>query len=277
VVQEYQQPLKKMSGFAVLVAVTGNQHDRIQPAAGKASSRRLSAAAEAMSGLQSCRIILLMGAPGSGKGTQGSILQSKFGLRSISTGAMLREEARRDTAAGRRLKKTMSSGGLVSDAMVCKAVESQVLAFAASRPAVNTLILDGFPRTVKQARYLDRLLDSLGYARPVAIHLDVPNDVLLERLALRRQCAACGAIYGPAASGVCPADGQPLVGREDDEAGIVARRLAAYEAETLPVIDFYRTCGRFDAYRRIDGNRSAAEIANDLCETLVFAETAVAA
>jgi adenylate kinase len=220
-----------------------------------------------------------MGAPGSGKGTQSSMLQSQFGHVSISTGAMLREEARKDTLAGLRLRKIMASGGLVSDRLVCDAVASQIRVFSASSgQAGDNLILDGFPRTVRQATYLDRLLENLNCARPLVIHLDVANEVLLHRLAHRRQCAECGAIYSAASAGRCQIDGGALVERDDDQEGVVERRLSAYEAETVPVLDYYRTREYSgEAYRRIDGNRSAAEIAKDLCEILLFAETAVAA
>jgi adenylate kinase len=200
------------------------------------------------------------------------LLVSKFGMAAISTGAVLREEAKRNTSAGFRLRRTMNAGELVDDATVCDAVASRIrLAGSSARPG-DGLILDGFPRTVGQAKALDSLLESLGMPAPLVVHLDVPNDVLLRRLARRRQCAKCGAIYNGGSR--CRMDGGLLVDRDDDNEGAVARRLAEYEAETLPVVDYYR--GR--DYRRIDGNRSAAEIAKDVCDILLFfAATAVAA
>jgi adenylate kinase len=153
----------------------------------------------------------------------------------------------------------------------------------------TNLILDGFPRTVEQARYLDRLLADLEMPGPLVLHLDVPADVLQHRLARRRQCAVCGTIYnlasGPAFAGVsargsrCTVDGGALVERDDDSEGVVARRLAAYETATLPVLDYYRKRDyRAGNYRRVDGNRGAAEIAKEVCDiVLFFADDAVAA
>ena len=240
------------------------------------------------------RIILLMGAPGSGKGTQSSLLESQFGFTCISTGAMLRQEARQDTPAGFRLRQIMASGELVDDATVCGAVAAQIKTLTAQSHAVKAnrakanLIIDGFPRTVEQAKCLDRLLGEMGVPGPLVLHLDVPQDVLLRRLARRRQCAVCGAIYslasGPAVSelsaggGRCRIDGGALVERDDDSEGVVERRLVAYSTSTLPVLDYYRKRDyRSGIYRRLDGNRSAAEIAKEVCDIVLFADTAVAA
>jgi adenylate kinase len=234
------------------------------------------------------RIILLMGAPGSGKGTQSSILESQFGFTCISTGAMLRQEARQDTPAGFRLRQTMASGELVDDATVCGAVASQIRTLTAqSRGANANLIIDGFPRTVEQAKCLDRLLGEMNVPGPLVLHLDVPQDVLLRRVARRRQCAVCGATYTLASTtvgelwaggGRCRIDGGALVERDDDSDGVVARRLEAYATSTLPVLDYYRRRDYGSGiYRRLDGNRSAADIAKEVCDIVLFAETAVAA
>ena len=223
--------------------------------------------------LQGGRVILLMGAPGSGKGTQSSILESQFGFTCISTGAMLREEARQDTPAGFRLRQILASGELVDDDRVCFAVASQIKnLMAQSDGAKANLIIDGFPRTVEQAKCLDRLLEEMGLPGPLVLHLDVPHDVLLRRVARRRQCAICGAVS--AVGGRCRVDGGALVERDDDSEGVVERRLAAYATSTLPVLDYYR---KRDSYRRLDGNRSAGEIAKDVSNIVLFADTAVAA
>jgi adenylate kinase len=233
------------------------------------------------------RIVLLMGAPGSGKGTQSSLLESEFGFTCISTGAMLRQEAKQDTPAGFRLRHIMASGELVDDATVCQAVASQIKALSGkSRGMTANLIIDGFPRTVEQAKCLDRLLSDMGMANPLVLHLDVPQDILMRRLARRRQCAVCGAVYslasgsGTAASaaGRCKIDGGALVERDDDSEGVVERRLVAYADSTLPVLDYYRKRDYGSGvYRRLDGNRSAAEIAKEVCDIVSFADTAVAA
>ena len=230
-----------------------------------------------------------MGAPGSGKGTQSSLLAARLGIAAISTGAMLREEAKRNTPAGFRLRQTLATGALVDDAVVSEAISSRIAAsyFEAGHRSPS-MILDGFPRTVGQARSLDRILEGLGIPGPLVLHLDVPHEVLVNRLARRRQCATCGAIYnlasGPAFAGVtaqgsrCRIDGGALVERDDDSEGVVARRLAAHETETLPVVEYYRKRDyRGGIYRRIDGNRGAAEIAKEVRDIVLLADTALAA
>lgn len=209
------------------------------------------------------RVILLLGAPGSGKGTQSALLASRLGITVVSTGAILREEARRSTPAGFRLRQTMATGALVDDETVCEAVGARVENL---RPD-EQLILDGFPRTLNQARCLDRLLEGLGMPGPLVLHLDVPGDVLLRRLASRRQCAKCGAIYNlasrPSVKGSrCQIDGAALVERDDDSEGVIGRRLDAYNAETLPVVEYYASRN----YRRIDGDRAPAEIGKEVLE-----------
>ena len=229
------------------------------------------------------RVILLLGAPGSGKGTQSALLARHPGIVSVSTGAMLREEARRDTPAGYKLRQKLSTGELVDDGTVCDVVASQLRSFQGKAASGVSLILDGFPRTVGQARVLDMLLEGLGMPAPLVLHLDVPNEVHRRRLSGRRQCARCGAIYnltsGRSARGSrCQIDGGALVERDDDSEGIVVRRLAAYEAETKPVLEYYRNRGYRDGtYRKIDGNRPPGEIAAEVREIVGFSATAVAA
>ncbi len=221
------------------------------------------------------RIILLLGAPGSGKGTQSALLSSQLGITVLSTGAILRDEARRNTPTGFRLRQTMSAGALVDDETVCEAVAARVKSLLPD----EQLILDGFPRTLKQAQSLDRLLEGLGMPSPLVLHLDVPGKVLLRRLASRRQCAKCGAVYNlaskPSIKGTrCQIDGGALVERDDDSEGVITRRLAAYNAETLPVVQYYANGN----YRRIDGDRVPAEIAKEVLEIAGFlAGAAVAA
>lgn len=254
------------------------------------------------------RVILFIGAPGSGKGTQSALLASQSGIPVISTGEILRAEAKRNTPAGFRLRQTLASGELVEDRVVCEAVAARIAQWCGvhREPPVDpsapgsvvsvrrdqkrrggSLILDGFPRTVAQARMLDSLLENLGIASPLVLHLDVPADVLRRRLVCRRQCAICGAVYNLASErsgrgSRCQIDGGALVERDDDSGGIVERRLATYEAETLPVLNYYRRAGggtRSDSgYRRLDGDRSAAEIANEVREIVgLTGTTAVAA
>jgi adenylate kinase len=231
-------------------------------------------------GSQPNRIVMFIGAPGSGKGTQSSLLASRLGFTSISTGAILREESKRNTPAGFRLRQTLAAGVLVDDETVCETVVSRILDIANSASSARSVILDGFPRTAHQASRLDRLLEGLGIPGPLVLHLDVPGDVLLRRLARRRQCAKCGAIYNLMATGGsrCSIDGGALVERDDDSEAVVAKRLAVYSTETLPVVEYYRKRQNCNGiYRRIEGNRPAAEIAKEVCDIVLFAGAALAA
>jgi len=228
-----------------------------------------------LEGAPAGRIILFMGAPGCGKGTQSSLLAAATGISSISTGEILRQAARQATPEGLRLRDIMASGGLVDDITVCDAVISRIRTM---ERGAGSLILDGFPRTVTQAKKLGRVLEALGIDPPLVLHLDVPNEILVQRLSRRRQCAVCGAIYSLASASPtrCETDGGPLMERSDDNEEVVRKRLAAYEAETLPVLDYYR--GRRDRnYRRIDGCLTPAEIANDVRDIVLFDGTPVAA
>jgi adenylate kinase len=220
------------------------------------------------------KIILFMGAPGCGKGTQSSLLASATGISSISTGEILRQEARKSTPEGLRLREIMASGGLVDDLTVCDAVISRIRTMERGS---GSLILDGFPRTVAQAKKLSRVLEALGIDPPVVLHLDVPNEILVQRLSWRRQCALCGAIYSAASGSLtrCERDGGSLMERADDNREVILKRLAAYEAETLPVLDYYRRRGDGN-YRRIDGCLTTAEIAADVRDIVLFAGTPVA-
>ena len=157
------------------------------------------------------RVILFLGAPGSGKGTQSSRLSSTLGFPCLSTGEMLRSEARRNTPAGFRLRRLLNCGALVSDAMVCSVVRTTL-----TRDTLHAgIVLDGFPRTVQQAAWLDSLLADFGLPVPTVLHLCVSRTELLRRLTARRYCAVCGATYNGGLR--CENDGSALVGRDDDQ------------------------------------------------------------
>lgn len=209
----------------------------------------------------SSRMILFLGAPGSGKGTQSAWLSARLGLPALSTGDMLRAEAKEDTAAGLRLREILASGALVSDEVVCDAVAARLW----REMRRNGIILDGFPRTLKQAEHLDRVLMEMEAPGPMVLHLDVSRDRLVERLTARRQCAACGEIYNliskPSRAGArCQKDGGELVQRSDDSESVILRRLVEFESWCSPVIDYYRNRD----YHRIDGDRSAEAISREL-------------
>lgn len=196
-------------------------------------------------------MILFLGAPGSGKGTQSSWLAGRLEISSLSTGDMLRGEAKRNTPAGRKLRQVLGSGALVADSLVCDAVETRLK----REPAERGIILDGFPRTLKQAQRLDEILAHMGKAQPLVLHLDVSRDRLTGRLTARRQCAVCGTIYNllsrPSRSGnVCENDGGRLVQREDDTEAVIHRRMREFDLACAPLIEYYSGAD----YHRIDGD-----------------------
>jgi adenylate kinase len=211
------------------------------------------------------RVILMLGAPGSGKGTQSSWLSKQFGIPCLSTGEILRTEAKRNTPAGFRLRQILATGALVDDDMVCAVVGARL---QREKPE-NGLILDGFPRTVQQACFLDSLLADLGLPRPTVIDLEISKEGLLRRLAGRRQCAVCGSVYNlisrPSRRGSrCETDGGALVQRDDDTEGVILHRMEEYEAFSAPLIDYYKTAN----YHRVTADRDVNAIAKDLLSAL---------
>lgn len=182
-------------------------------------------------------------------------------MPSLSTGDMLRAAAKQDTPAGLRLREILASGSLVSDAIVCEAVGSRLK----RELRQQGLILDGFPRTLKQAECLDQILAGMKMPGPLVLHLDVSREHLLERLTARRHCAVCGAIFNilsrPSLAGTrCENDGGELLQRDDDSEGVILRRLAEFEAACAPLVEYYR---RAD-YHRIDGDRDPDLVSADL-------------
>ena len=220
------------------------------------------------------RVVVFLGAPGSGKGTQSSWLSAQLGMPCLSTGEALRSEARWNTAAGVRLRRTLAAGALVSDEVVCDVVGARLRREALSKG----LILDGFPRTVSQAVYLDSLLADLGLPRPMVIYLQVSEAGLLSRLAARRHCAVCGAVYNlisrPSRRGPrCELDGGLLIERDDDREEVILRRLNEFEASSAPLFDYYRS----GDFHRVDGDRELDVVASDLMEIAASEEFSVAA
>lgn len=199
-------------------------------------------------------VLLLFGPPGSGKGTQSRLITNWLGIPAISTGDMLRSEIQAGTELGESVRSIMTSGGLVGDELV-----NQMLAHRVSQPdCKNGFLLDGYPRTVDQADYLDRLICQRGLPKPIILHLDVPLDALMGRLTSRRQCPVCGTIYNllhqpPRKAGLCDNDGTALVTRKDDQDEVVRERLRTYEAQTRPVLAHYQDRA---AFYQIRGDRS---------------------
>ncbi|NIP81091.1 MAG: adenylate kinase [Gemmatimonadetes bacterium] len=196
--------------------------------------------------------VILLGAPGAGKGTQGALLAKKHGVERISTGELLREAVRRGTALGQEAKRYMDAGELVPDDVILGMVR-EVLGGAG-----GGFILDGFPRTLEQAEGLDALLEELELRLDAVLVLRVDEDVLVKRLSGRRSCPECNAVYNiyfdpPAVAGVCDECGAKLVERADDDADTVRRRLQVYERQTRPLIDYYERSGTPVKY--IDGDQ----------------------
>ncbi|MCB1025777.1 MAG: adenylate kinase [Acidobacteria bacterium] len=208
------------------------------------------------------KIVVLIGAPGAGKGTQARLLQAELGIPQISTGDMFREIQKADTALAREVKEILASGKLVPDDVTFEMVKERT----AREDCEGTYILDGFPRTPRQAEMLESL--AIGQGNQIsAILIDVPLDKLEQRLTGRRSCPECGEIYNiyhkmPKVEGFC--DFHPdskLTHRADDTIEKVRVRLETYEENTKPLLEYYESSGRL---RRVDGTRKLDEIFNEL-------------
>lgn len=212
------------------------------------------------------RAVILLGAPGAGKGTQAREVSQRLGIPHISTGDMLRDAVKRRTPQGLAAQSLIDAGALVSDEIVCGIVEERLR----EADCANGYILDGFPRTLAQARFLDGLLQSNGKLEPLALNIHVDPEVLVKRAAGRRTCPKCGRIYNlyfrPAQrEGFCDADGSPLIHRGDDKEETIRQRQQAYERQTQPLVDYYR---QRDHCREVDGNRELSAITSQLCAFL---------
>lgn len=203
--------------------------------------------------------IIFLGPPGAGKGTQAQIVCQRLGIPQVSTGDMLRAAIAAGTEMGRKAKEYMDQGQLVPDEVVIGIVKDRL----ADPDCQKGYILDGFPRTVEQAKALSTFAKI-----DVAINLDVPDDVLVKRLSGRRVCPLCGAPYHVdrlSGETVCRADGTPLIQRDDDKAETVLNRLAVYHQKTAPLIDHYREAGLL---KNIGGGLSLEEISEEIFRTL---------
>lgn len=199
--------------------------------------------------------VVLLGAPGAGKGTQAKRIGARFGIPQISTGDLLRDNVHRGTALGVQARDVMARGELVSDDLVCDMVKDR-LREADCRPG---FILDGFPRTPAQAGWLDAFMEHeffdnyrAGRCKPIVVLIDVDYNELLLRLTGRRTCLANGHIYNvhfqpPRFDEVCDVDGSKLVIRNDDREEVIRERLNAYEHQTRPVAEYYQQQGRLFA------------------------------
>jgi adenylate kinase len=214
--------------------------------------------------------IVLLGAPGSGKGTQAKRLVERHGIPQISTGDLLRAQRAAGTPLGQRAQAAMDAGKLVDDEIVLGMIRERL----SEADTQNGFILDGFPRNIAQAQALDTLLGELGKPLDAVVQLEVDYDELTRRIAGRRTCSDCGHVVnlftsppGEADSEICPKTGAPhrLLQRPDDNEATVAERLRVYDDQTRPLIDFYREQGLL---REIDGEGELDEVTERLEEAL---------
>jgi adenylate kinase len=207
--------------------------------------------------------LILLGPPGAGKGTQAEIITQKRGLVQLSTGDMLREAVKNDTAIGEEASAIMESGGLVPDEIVIKIVAERLSA----SDCANGFILDGFPRTLNQAAALDNLLQAQGKQLDAVIEIKVDDAVLIDRISGRYMCADCGASFHdtnhkPKVPGVCDRCGSTeFIRRKDDNAETVRNRLMAYYRETSPLIGYYFAK---DKLRSVDGMAPISEVSSQI-------------
>ncbi len=210
--------------------------------------------------------LVLLGAPGAGKGTQAKILVEKYGIPQISTGDLLRAAVAAGTALGKEAKSYMDKGELVPDSVVLGMVEERLK----QDDCKKGYILDGFPRNTKQAEALDKMLSPLNMSLTAALNVDVPFDDLMKRLTGRRTCKACGQMYNvyfnaPKKEGVCDKCGGELFQRDDDKEETIKKRLEVYNAQTAPLIDYYDKKG---ILKSVAGTGSIDDIFKKVCGAL---------
>jgi adenylate kinase len=210
--------------------------------------------------------LVLLGAPGAGKGTQAKKLIEKYGIPQISTGDLLRAAVSAGTQLGKEAKSYMDRGELVPDRVVLGMVEERLK----QDDCKKGYILDGFPRNVAQAEALDKMLNDLGMSLDAALSVDVPFDDLMKRLTGRRTCKACGQMYNiyfnpPKKEGVCDKCGGELFQRDDDKEETIKKRLEVYNSQTSPLIDYYSKKG---ILKSVNGTGSIDEIFANICKVL---------
>lgn len=210
--------------------------------------------------------LVLLGAPGAGKGTQAKILIEKYGMPQISTGDLLRAAVAAGTALGKEAKSYMDKGELVPDSVVLGMVEERLK----QDDCKKGYILDGFPRNTAQAEALDKMLASLNMSLTAALSVDVPFDDLMKRLTGRRTCKACGQMYNiyfkaSAKEGVCDKCNGELYQRDDDKEATIKKRLEVYSAQTEPLIGYYKNKG---IVKSVSGTGSIDEIFKKVTEAL---------
>ncbi len=206
--------------------------------------------------------IVLLGAPGSGKGTQGDMITKKYGFPRISTGDLLREEVAAGTPLGDIAKRAMERGELVKDELVLEMVEKRIQ----QDDCQDGYVLDGFPRNIPQAQKLE----ALDRTSEVIIEIFLEDDIVVKRLSSRRICSICGTIYNllvkvPKQTGVCDACSGMLIQRDDDKPEVIEERMKVYHGQTEPLVEYYRTKGVF---HRVNGDDTIQSVFEGICRVL---------
>lgn len=210
--------------------------------------------------------IIMLGAPGAGKGTQAKRIADRYQIPHISTGDIFRSNIKNGTELGMKAKSYMDSGNLVPDELTLELVVDRL----AQDDCKNGYVFDGFPRTIPQAEALDQALEAKGEKVDFAINIDVPDPNIVMRMSGRRACLKCGATYhlkfnAPAKQGICDRCGNELTLREDDKPSTVFKRLAIYHVQTQPLINFYKNKG---CLVQIDGTKDVNEVFCDILKVL---------
>ena len=206
--------------------------------------------------------IIMLGAPGAGKGTQAKMIAEKYGIPHVSTGDIFRANIKNGTELGMEAKKYMDQGQLVPDELTVKILLDRV----AQDDCKNGYVLDGFPRTIPQAEVLDKALTELGDAIDFAIDVNVPDENIVKRMSGRRACLSCGTTYHiehipPKKEGICDKCGQELVLRDDDKPETVLNRLKVYHDQTQPLIEYYKKAG---ILKSVDGTQDLNKVFEDI-------------
>lgn len=202
--------------------------------------------------------IIMLGAPGAGKGTQAKQIADKYHIPHISTGDIFRANIKNGTELGKKAKEYMDQGALVPDELTCDLVMDRI----AQDDAKNGFVLDGFPRTIPQAEALTAALEKIGQKMDFAIDVDVPDENIVNRMSGRRACLNCGATYHivsipPKKEGICDRCGSEIVLRDDDKPETVQKRLTVYHEQTQPLIDYYKKQGILQS---VDGTVPMEEV-----------------
>ena len=210
--------------------------------------------------------IIMLGAPGAGKGTQAQMIADKYNIPHISTGDIFRANIKNGTELGKKAKEYMDKGLLVPDELTVQLLLDRV----ANDDCKDGYVLDGFPRTIPQADVLDSELTKLGDKVDFAVNVDVPDENIVRRMSGRRACLKCGATYHiehipPKTEGICDKCGSELVQREDDKPETVQNRLSVYHEQTQPLIDYY---DKKNILKTVDGTKDMQEVFNDIVNIL---------